>query len=332
MSLLHDHLGYTRLHGARTSAFERDTPGSRRDRDDGAPGETPPTEVGLGLGAKFSNTLIVANDRGFPVGRRRGGVSLRPPLHVLAMHLVRRFRRAFGDRFPISFSAGIDRANFADAVASRAGADHRLLGPAQEGWLRTAAGLLPGARGAHGGGRRGDDRQTSCCSPTATASRRFERLGLDAEDPVAGELPPGPRAGGGDAARRRRELFERWVSEARSSSTPRPTSNGSTATSATPVRQQRLDCRARSAGISKLFDCITCDICVPVCPNDANFTFGSPGRADSGGQGDAGRDRLDLGRGGAAALDRAPPDRQLRRFLQRLRQLRHLLPRGRWSV
>ncbi len=23
----------------------------------------------------------------------------------------------------------------------------------------------------------------------------------------------------------------------------------------------------------QLFDCITCDICVPVCPNDANFTY-----------------------------------------------------------
>ncbi len=39
------------------------------------------------------------------------------PLHVLAMALVQRFRWVFGDRFPVSFSAGIDEANFADAVA-----------------------------------------------------------------------------------------------------------------------------------------------------------------------------------------------------------------------
>ncbi|MEK9146360.1 MAG: glutamate synthase, partial [Elusimicrobiota bacterium] len=26
----------------------------------------------------------------------------------------------------------------------------------------------------------------------------------------------------------------------------------------------------------KLFDCVTCDKCVPVCPNDANFTFTLP--------------------------------------------------------
>ena len=40
-----------------------------------------------------------------------------PPLHVLAMLLVRRFREIFGDRFPVSFSGGIDADNFADAVA-----------------------------------------------------------------------------------------------------------------------------------------------------------------------------------------------------------------------
>ena len=40
-----------------------------------------------------------------------------PPLHVLAMELVRRFRRVFGDRLPVSFSAGVDAHNFADAVA-----------------------------------------------------------------------------------------------------------------------------------------------------------------------------------------------------------------------
>ena len=28
----------------------------------------------------------------------------------------------------------------------------------------------------------------------------------------------------------------------------------------------------------ELFDCVTCDICVPVCPNDANFTLGTEQR------------------------------------------------------
>src|SRR5450759_1906647 len=73
--------------------------------------------VGLGVGVKFTNTLIVENHRTFfPAGQKEMYLS-GPPLHVLAMHLVRRFRRQFGDRYPISFSGGIDRVNFADAVA-----------------------------------------------------------------------------------------------------------------------------------------------------------------------------------------------------------------------
>ena len=32
-------------------------------------------------------------------------------------------------------------------------------------------------------------------------------------------------------------------------------------------------CRARSARSSWLYDCINCDKCVPVCPNDANFVY-----------------------------------------------------------
>src|SRR5690606_29754292 len=40
-----------------------------------------------------------------------------PPLHVLAVHLVEQFRERFGDRHPVSFSAGIQRKNFPDAVA-----------------------------------------------------------------------------------------------------------------------------------------------------------------------------------------------------------------------
>src|SRR5690606_5613851 len=70
----------------------------------------------LGFGVKFSNTLIVENHRDFfPAGEREMYLS-GAPLHVLAAALVDRFRRAFGDRFPISFAAGVDRGNFAETV------------------------------------------------------------------------------------------------------------------------------------------------------------------------------------------------------------------------
>ena len=71
---------------------------------------------GRGLGVKFSNTLVVENNKGFfpasePVMYLSG-----PPLHPLAIALVARFRRVFGDRLPVSFSGGIDEGNFADTI------------------------------------------------------------------------------------------------------------------------------------------------------------------------------------------------------------------------
>ncbi len=81
---------------------------------------------GRGLGVKFSNTLVVENTRGFfpasePVMYLSG-----PPLHPLAIALVARFRRAFGDRLPVSFSGGIDEGNFADTIGLGSQARHRL--------------------------------------------------------------------------------------------------------------------------------------------------------------------------------------------------------------
>jgi len=73
-------------------------------------------ELGRGFAIKLTNTLIVENRSEFlPRSERFAYLSGRP-LHVLAMHLVQRFRRAFGASLPISFSAGIDRANYPDAV------------------------------------------------------------------------------------------------------------------------------------------------------------------------------------------------------------------------
>ena len=39
------------------------------------------------------------------------------------------------------------------------------------------------------------------------------------------------------------------------------------------ARRTTAPCRARSARTSWLFDCINCDKCMPVCPNDANFVY-----------------------------------------------------------
>jgi len=74
-------------------------------------------EEGRGFGVKLTNTLVVENRAGFLPESERHAYLSGAPLHLLAMSLVRDFRRTFGERLPLSFSAGIDRHNFPDAVA-----------------------------------------------------------------------------------------------------------------------------------------------------------------------------------------------------------------------
>jgi putative selenate reductase len=73
--------------------------------------------LGRSFGIKLTNTLVVENGSDFLPSTEKLAYLSGPPLHVLAMHLVRRFRQTFGDTLPISFSAGIDKSNYADAVS-----------------------------------------------------------------------------------------------------------------------------------------------------------------------------------------------------------------------
>ncbi|MEE8424355.1 MAG: glutamate synthase, partial [Elusimicrobiota bacterium] len=114
--LMHDAMGYRGVHTP-DSAFEKD---ARWEQVVDFAERLSKKAAGLGLsyGVKFSNTLIVENRPGGFLPVSEGEMYLSgPPLHVLAMSLVRRFREQFADRIPISFSAGIDRMNFPDAVA-----------------------------------------------------------------------------------------------------------------------------------------------------------------------------------------------------------------------
>jgi putative selenate reductase len=66
--------------------------------------------LGLGLGVKFSNTLVCESPDP-PFGEGEMYLSGQP-LHVIAMTLADRFRQATDGRFDISFSAGVDAMNF----------------------------------------------------------------------------------------------------------------------------------------------------------------------------------------------------------------------------
>src|SRR4029079_19649879 len=71
----------------------------------------------LTLGAKFSNTLEVENRGDFFNPAEKIMYLSGVPLHVITLTLAHEFRKAVGAKFPISFSAGVDRKNFANVVA-----------------------------------------------------------------------------------------------------------------------------------------------------------------------------------------------------------------------
>jgi len=232
--LLNDVLGYTELRVPDT-AFEKDASWAQAnafmDRLDRLA-----RSLGLGLGVKFSNTLIVENHRDFFPPSERVMYLSGTPLHVLAMQLVRRFRGEFGDRLPISFSAGITRANFPDAVA---------------------LGLVP----------------VTACTDLLKAggywrgfgyfeelAKRMDAVGATAIDEFIvrayGEGGPTELA----AAKLRNT--ERYVERVAVDPSCHASANRK------PPRKigRRLE----------FFDCLACDKCIPLCPNDANFTVRMP--------------------------------------------------------
>lgn len=235
--LLHDVMGYTDI-SVPDSAFERDTSWPRAVEITERLAATA-ASLGLSFGVKFSNTLIVENRAGFLPSREKEVYLSGQPLHVLAINLVRRFRRQFGDRVPISFSAGIDPLNYADAVALGlvpVTVCSDLLKPGGYGRLATYHERLASAMRACG----------------AAAIEEYVVKANGGRSEQAGV--PAPHLS--TAILRNTELYadratvDPRYSRARNSKLP-----------------PRVDSRLET------FDCLTCDKCIPVCPNDANFSF-----------------------------------------------------------
>jgi putative selenate reductase len=269
--LLNDTLGYDDV-TIPGEAFVKDTSWEQAVAFTGRLADTA-DKLGLGFGVKFSNTLIVKNHRDmFPATEQEMYLS-GTPLHVLAMDLVRRFRQTFGDRCPISFAAGVDRYNFADAVSlglvpvtvcsdllkpggyARA---HAYLDGLTSAMAEVGATTVPDwIIRAHGQG------------PSA-----LDKLGLPADDPRAAACRSALDEGGDLLAAAGPELHGRWVSEA-------ALLNTELVVESLPGdpryhRDQNAKPPRKIGSRLELFDCITCDKCVPVCPNDANFTLTTP--------------------------------------------------------
>ena len=265
--LLHDALGYQEIR-VPAAAFERDTTWAQMSDFVGRLGEAA-AAADLGFGVKFSNTLIVENHRAFfPAGERVMYLS-GAPLHVLAAALVDRFSREFGDRFPISFAAGIDRGNFAEAVG---------LGLAP---VTVCTDLLKPGGYAHGRGYLTAlaDKMRAAGARTVdewvirgsgNGARALDRA--DAEPAALTRCRAALATPGADlAAAAGPALLARWVAQAR-----RLNSAEYAARAAADPRYAAAANRKTPRKIGRrlaLFDCINCGKCVPVCPNDANFVF-----------------------------------------------------------
>ncbi len=279
--ILHDRLGFDHL-DLRREAFDVDL-----QYDDGIAilrRLRPVAEAhGSTIGAKFTNTLVVRNDEGmFPTQSDPWMYLSGPPLHVISMTLMQRFREDLGFEFPVSFSAGIDVKNFAAAVVCgmvpvttctdllKQGGFGRLpaylasLGREMRAVGVTSRDALVLA--AHGHGADAVDATLSATLAPAILERlvtlasadpdalplaiRAEALGAGM-DPEAAVLQATRAAGRLNG----RDIVPPLAEDPRYHA----------GANAKPPR--RID------SVLELYDCINCDLCIAACPNDAIFSY-----------------------------------------------------------
>lgn len=203
---------------------------------------------GRRFGCKFSNTLEVTNHRDFFTPENEVMYLSGAPLHVITMALTARFREAVGPEIPISFSAGIDAQNFAPAVAC--------------GFVpvTTCSDLLK--TGGYG-------RLPDYFKNLAAEMKRVEAHTIDEYILRAFGHEEEARRRAGEGAPR--EAVVRWAGVLN-------TRRAADLARENPRYRAENNRRAPKRVDSRLvlFDCLTCDKCIPVCPNDANFTYPLP--------------------------------------------------------
>jgi putative selenate reductase len=284
--LLFDRLGYHNLE-LRREAFDRDLPYvdglEMFHRLRGVAGR-----CGLGVGVKFTNTLLVANNPNFFPTQSDPYMYLSgPPLHVIAMNLMQRFREDLGFELPVSFSAGINRKNFPAAVAcgmvpvttctdllrqggygrlpgylSSLGEEMKKLGVATcEAYVLAARGhgaqaAAEAMRSATGGVKAWEkdgpylaEIASQRPSVLPQALRQTARsAGLDAEAVAWQAVRIAGRLNGRDIV---------------------PALAGDPVYHAEANRKEPR----RLEKTLQLYDCINCDLCIHACPNDAIFAY-----------------------------------------------------------
>jgi putative selenate reductase len=277
--LLHDRMGYHDI-APRRSAFEGDLRwqdavglGTRLQAD--------AARAGRSFGVKMTNTLVVENHRAFFDKSQKEMYLSGPPLHVLAMHCVERWRAAFGAQVPLSFSGGIDQHNFTDAVASDlvpVTTCTDLLRPGGYGRLSRYLENLEEAM-VEVGARDRDELILYRFDKGAEAVRNViaelrEEQGAKAEpelDSLQAELLASLRD---KAPLRKDAISDRIVRAAGVLNSHEVTARVTGDPRYAAGKNTKPPRKVGSTLV--LLDCLSCDKCVPVCPNDANFSLDTP--------------------------------------------------------
>jgi len=229
-------------------------------------------QTGRHLGVKFSNTLVVENEGDFLPKSEKLSYLSGQPLHVLAMNLVGKFRGVFGDRLPVSFSAGIEKHNFADAVSLGlvpVTVCSDLLRPGGYGRLSTYFAELSARMDAAGVKTLEDFTLKAQAGAGAAALENVPGVDAATKQACLAAL-----SSGGDLKAAAGPLYAAWVSAARLENTKRYVAGLTTNPKYLAVNNAKAP---KKLGTKlDLLDCVTCDKCVPVCPNHANFTYALP--------------------------------------------------------
>jgi len=284
--LLMDRLGYHHLSLCR-EAFEQDL-----QYEDGLAMLRRLRKVaesqGLTVGAKFTNTLVVANNpKFFPTQTSPYMYLSGQPLHVIAMNLMQRFREDLGFEFPVSFSAGIDCKNFPAAVACgmvpvttctdllRQGGYGRLprylSNLADEMGRCGVASLEAYVLTAHGHGAEAvAEALRSVRGGIEVWSREGPRISAVAKE-HPDDLPRVLREAAAKASLDAEAILVQAVRVAgrlNGRDIVPPLADAPRYWAASNKKEPRRI--PRTLG---LYDCINCDLCISACPNDAIFAY-----------------------------------------------------------
>lgn len=188
---------------------------------------------GKKLGLKFTNTLLVKNTE--PIFTEDVRYLSGAPLYVLAMNAVRQFQERVGPHLPVSFSGGINKLNFAEAVACNLIPVTSCTDLLKKGGYARLNGHLQSLAEAMKtmGTRTIDDFIIKTCNQENITDH--VQAGYKNLIRLTTDLHQNPKYS--------------W--------------------------QQNRELPKKIDSHLHLFDCISCNICIPVCPNAALFEYHS---------------------------------------------------------